>query len=104
MCGIAGRMLMELGFHNGEVSQHLLGSDAQREEAWILTSNIVILDRQWSSATGLPTHFNESSFSPIPLSSVSRPIRTRPSGGKWHANLGTDQKPSCQGHALVHPH
>ncbi|KAJ3546811.1 hypothetical protein NM208_g1816 [Fusarium decemcellulare] len=73
MCGIAGRMVMELGFHNGEVSKHLLESNAQREEAWTLISCIMIIDRQWSSATGLPTHFNESSFGSIPISCIKNP-------------------------------
>ncbi|RSL38636.1 hypothetical protein CEP53_014704, partial [Fusarium sp. AF-6] len=68
MCGLAGHMLMELGFHNGEVSEHLVESNTQREEAWTLISCIVIIDRQWSSATGLPTHFNNSSFGSIPMS------------------------------------
>jgi hypothetical protein len=74
MCGIAGRTLMELGFHNGQVFNHTLTSDAQRTEACILISSIVILDRQWSYATGLPLHFHENSFSSISTSSVS--IRT----------------------------
>lgn len=74
MIGIAGRTLMELGFHNGEVSKHTLSSEASRTEACTLMSSIVILDRQWSSATGLPIHFNDSSFSSIPTSSVSKPI------------------------------
>ncbi|UPK97450.1 hypothetical protein LCI18_008385 [Fusarium solani-melongenae] len=73
MCGIAGHMLMELGFHNGEVSKHLLELNAQREEAWNLISCILIIDRQWSSATGLPTHFNNSSFSSIPMSCIKNP-------------------------------
>ncbi|RMJ17553.1 hypothetical protein BHE90_006297 [Fusarium euwallaceae] len=73
MCGLAGHMLMELGFHNGEVSEHLLESNTQREEAWTLISCIVIIDRQWSSATGLPTHFNNSSFGSIPMSCIKNP-------------------------------
>ncbi|KAI8663161.1 Zn(2)-C6 fungal-type domain-containing protein [Fusarium keratoplasticum] len=73
MCGIAGRTLMELGFHNGQVFNHTLTSDAQRTEACILISSIVILDRQWSYATGLPLHFHENSFSSISTSSVQHP-------------------------------
>ncbi|KAF4969114.1 hypothetical protein FZEAL_10290 [Fusarium zealandicum] len=72
MCGIAGRILMELGLHNAEVFQHTLKSDAQRTEACTLVGSVVILDRQWSYATGLPTHFHETSFSSISTSSVSR--------------------------------
>lgn len=71
MCGIAGRMLMELGLHNTEVFKHTLKSEAQRTEACTLVSSIVILDRQWSYATGLPIHFHEKSFSSISTSSVS---------------------------------
>ncbi|UNI18395.1 hypothetical protein JDV02_004666 [Purpureocillium takamizusanense] len=73
LCGIAGRMLMELGFHNGDVSNHTLDSEARRTEAYSLMSSIVILDRQWSSTTGLPTHFHESSFNSIPPSYVKNP-------------------------------
>ncbi|GKU09193.1 unnamed protein product, partial [Fusarium langsethiae] len=73
MCGIAGRMLMELGLHNAEVFKHTLKSEAQRTEACTLVSSIVILDRQWSYATGLPIHFHEASFSSISTSSVKHP-------------------------------
>ncbi|CAJ0547135.1 Ff.00g017620.m01.CDS01 [Fusarium sp. VM40] len=73
MCGIAGRMLMELGLHNSEVFKHTLRTEAQRTEACTLISSIVILDRQWSYATGLPTHFHETSFSSISTSSVKNP-------------------------------
>ncbi|KAM0245911.1 hypothetical protein ACHAP5_005061 [Fusarium lateritium] len=73
MCGIAGRMLMELGLHNSEVFKHTLRTETQRTEACTLISSIVILDRQWSYATGLPTHFHETSFSSISTSSVKNP-------------------------------
>ncbi|RSL79296.1 hypothetical protein CEP51_007481 [Fusarium floridanum] len=73
MCGIAGRTLMELGFHNSQVFNHTLTTDAQRTEACILISSILILDRQWSYATGLPLHFHENSFSSISTSSVQHP-------------------------------
>ncbi|KAF4446667.1 hypothetical protein F53441_9709 [Fusarium austroafricanum] len=73
MCGIAGRMLMELGLHNAEVFRHTVKTEAQRIEACTLISSIVILDRQWSYATGLPTHFQETSFSSISTSSVKNP-------------------------------
>ncbi|RGP61378.1 activator of stress 1 [Fusarium longipes] len=73
MCGIAGRMLMELGLHNAEVFKHTVKSEAQRTEACTLVSSIVILDRQWSYATGLPIHFHETSFSSISTSSVKNP-------------------------------
>ncbi|RBR11049.1 uncharacterized protein FIESC28_09194 [Fusarium coffeatum] len=73
MCGIAGRMLMELGLHNAEVFKHTLKSETERTEACTLVSSIVILDRQWSYATGLPIHFHEKSFSSISTSSVKNP-------------------------------
>ncbi|KAF6809038.1 lea domain protein [Colletotrichum plurivorum] len=73
MCGTAGRMLMELGFHNGEMSEHMLNSQAKRSEVWNLMSSIVILDRLWSAAAGLPTNFHESSFGPIHTSSMKVP-------------------------------
>ncbi|KAH7110390.1 hypothetical protein B0J13DRAFT_489799 [Dactylonectria estremocensis] len=73
MCGIAGRMLMELGFHNGEVSKHVLSSQDQHKELCNLMGSIVILDRQWSAATGLPTNFHESSFDTFPATSIESP-------------------------------
>ncbi|KAJ4246320.1 hypothetical protein NW762_013671 [Fusarium torreyae] len=73
MCGIAGRMLMELGLHNAEVFKHTLKTEVERTEACTLVSSIVILDRQWSYATGLPTHFHETSFSSFSTSSVKNP-------------------------------
>jgi hypothetical protein len=62
---------MELGFHNSEVFKHLLDSESQRSEAYTLISTIVVLDRQWSASTGLPTHFHESRFNPVPATYVS---------------------------------
>ncbi|KAF5515065.1 hypothetical protein CGCF413_v000388 [Colletotrichum fructicola] len=73
MCGTAGRMLMELGFHNGVMSEDMLDSRAQRAEVWALMSSIVILDRQWSAAAGLPRNFQESAFGPINTSSIKLP-------------------------------
>ncbi|KAI6781168.1 uncharacterized protein J7T54_002524 [Emericellopsis cladophorae] len=66
MCGTAGRLLMELGFHNGEVSKHILVSEAQKREVAVVTASVVILDRQWSAATGLPPNFQDSSFDTVP--------------------------------------
>ncbi|KAK2757823.1 lea domain protein [Colletotrichum kahawae] len=73
MCGTAGRMLMELGFHNGVMSEDMLDSRAQRTEVWALMSSIVIIDRQWSAAAGLPRNFQESAFGPINTSSIKLP-------------------------------
>lgn len=66
MCGTAGRLLMELGFHNGEVSKHILTTEAQRREAAIVTTSVIVLDRQWSASTGLPPNFQDSSFDTVP--------------------------------------
>ncbi|KAH7015776.1 hypothetical protein EDB80DRAFT_761663 [Ilyonectria destructans] len=73
MCGIAGRVLMELGFHNGDVSRHVLDSEAERTETSIIMCSVVTLDRQWSASTGLPSNFQHSSFEPLPKSSIKNP-------------------------------
>ncbi|KAK7403436.1 hypothetical protein QQX98_010802 [Neonectria punicea] len=73
MCGTAGRLLMELGLHNGDVSKHILTSDAQRQEAAIVVCSIIVLDRQWSAATGLPKNFQDSSFDPPPVTLIVTP-------------------------------
>lgn len=61
---------MELGLHNSEVSRHILASETLRAEAANITCSIIILDRQWSAATGLPAHFQESMFEPNLQSAV----------------------------------
>ncbi|OHE94069.1 hypothetical protein CORC01_10644 [Colletotrichum orchidophilum] len=73
MCGIAGRILMELGVHNEETWSLLADSPRHRAELWTLVSSIVILDRQWSAAAGLPPNFHDSSFSPANLISADHP-------------------------------
>ncbi|KAG9252972.1 uncharacterized protein F5Z01DRAFT_170004 [Emericellopsis atlantica] len=73
MCGTAGRLLMELGFHNGEVSKHILTSEAQKREVAVVTASVVILDRQWSAATGLPPNFQDSSFDTVPRHLIESP-------------------------------
>ncbi|KAH8703032.1 hypothetical protein BGW36DRAFT_457402 [Talaromyces proteolyticus] len=62
MCGLAGRMLMELGLHTREIPNQLIESEQEREEIATLISSVIVLDRQWSAATGLPTNFRECSF------------------------------------------
>ncbi|KAH8655851.1 hypothetical protein BX600DRAFT_470426 [Xylariales sp. PMI_506] len=62
MVGIAGRTMMELGLHDRNVARHALHSEQQRVEHAVLVSTIATLDRQWSAATGLPTHFGNSHF------------------------------------------
>lgn len=61
---------MELGFHNGEVSKHILTTDSQRCEAATVTASVIVLDRQWSASTGLPANFTDSSFETVPHQSV----------------------------------
>jgi hypothetical protein len=72
MCGLAGNMLRELGFHRRDVIEHFLHSDAARQEAGILIGSVLILDRQFSATTGLPSHFDNSSFEVLPISRVSK--------------------------------
>lgn len=76
MCGIAGRILLELGLHNGDVLNMRLGSEAQRKSACIMMSSVVILDRQWSGMSGLPANFETTTFNPVntyPVSFASLP-------------------------------
>ncbi|EXL66626.1 hypothetical protein FOPG_17219 [Fusarium oxysporum f. sp. conglutinans race 2 54008] len=63
MCGNAGRILMELGIHDGDVIKHVLASEAQRKEASTLMCCVTVLDRQWSAMTGLPPNFSHNTFS-----------------------------------------
>ncbi|EUC42269.1 hypothetical protein COCMIDRAFT_29081 [Bipolaris oryzae ATCC 44560] len=62
VCGISGRMAMELGLHRRDVHCHLLRDEKQRTGISAIIWSIVILDRQWSAATGLPQNFQESDF------------------------------------------
>ncbi|KIW15886.1 hypothetical protein PV08_05936 [Exophiala spinifera] len=73
MCGLAGRMAMELGLHNQEMSQHCLESDDQRTAVVNLSCSILVLDRQWSAAAGLPNNFQESDFDAAIVSAVKVP-------------------------------
>ncbi|KAJ9148692.1 Zn(2)-C6 fungal-type DNA-binding domain protein [Pleurostoma richardsiae] len=73
MCGLAGRTMMELGLHNRDVARHVLSSEKQWSEYAAITASIVILDRQWSAATGLPTHFANSDFDQEHRSSLKNP-------------------------------
>ncbi|KAJ9413266.1 hypothetical protein FOXG_15125 [Fusarium oxysporum f. sp. lycopersici 4287] len=66
LCGIAGRMLMELGFHNSDMLNHILKTDSQRREASAIMCSVIILDRQWSAMTGLPANFPNAAFSLTP--------------------------------------
>lgn len=71
MCGLAGRMAMEIGLHSRDVYQQYLETDEQQEEAEIISTSLIVLDRQWSAATGLPSNFQLSDFDYADASSVS---------------------------------
>ena len=71
LCGTAGRMLMDLGFHNSDMLNHILKTDGQRKEASALMCSVIILDRQWSAMTGLPANFPNATFSPMSACLVS---------------------------------
>lgn len=71
MCGLAGRMAMELGLHSADVPRYILESGHERKDIANILCSVIILDRQWSSASGLPTHFQESSFDKGLIATVS---------------------------------
>ena len=53
---------MELGLHHSGTLQHM-GKDDKRHSTVInLLWSIVILDRQWSCAAGLPQNFQDADF------------------------------------------
>jgi hypothetical protein len=62
MIGLAGRIAMEMGFHSLDVCKEYIQTDRQRAEVAIISCTIVILDRQWSAATGLRPNFQTSDF------------------------------------------
>lgn len=72
MCGLAGRVLMELGLHRQDVARHVLSTDEQWAEYTIIATSALVLDRQWSAATGLPTNFSNSDFDLLELGSLVR--------------------------------
>jgi hypothetical protein len=76
-------MLMELGLHNRDVAQKVLCSERMRVDAANITCSIIVLDRQWSSATGLPAHFRESTFEQNFQEAVRR-TRAHPVGPYTH--------------------
>lgn len=63
MFGSAGRILMELGIHSGDVVEQMLATEAQRKEAYTLMCSVVVLDRQWNAMAGLPANFAPHTFS-----------------------------------------
>lgn len=64
-------MLLELGLHSRDVPEHILGTEHERSQVVAIICTTIVLDRQWSAATGLPTHFQESHFHQAMKSSVS---------------------------------
>ncbi|KAJ6119123.1 hypothetical protein N7523_003403 [Penicillium sp. IBT 18751x] len=64
MCGTAGRILMELGFHNGDTLNQVLRSESRHRAACIMMSTVIVLDNQWSAMTGLPANFPNATFNP----------------------------------------
>jgi hypothetical protein len=62
---------MDLGFHNSDILNHILKTDSQRKEASAIMCSVIILDRQWSAMTGLPTNFPNAAFSPMSIYIVS---------------------------------
>lgn len=73
MCGLAGRMAMEIGLHSRDVYHQFLETEKKQEEADIISSSLIVLDRQWSAATGLPPNFQLSDFDYANAASVCQP-------------------------------
>ncbi|PVI02993.1 hypothetical protein DM02DRAFT_726784 [Periconia macrospinosa] len=61
-CGVSGRMAMELGLHRRDGHQYLARTQNHPTDISALFWSILILDRQWSAATGLPHNFQDSDF------------------------------------------
>lgn len=70
MCGLAGRMAMELGLHSLEASQFDQQSSEWQQELVTLSCTLLVLDRQWSAATGYPSNFKETDFEMAKVSLV----------------------------------
>lgn len=64
---------MEIGLHSRDVYQHFLETEKQQEEADIISTSLIVLDRQWSAATGLPPNFQLSDFDYANAASVCQP-------------------------------
>jgi hypothetical protein len=61
-CGIAGKAAMEMGLHRQDAILHMIEDEAERFEVVNVMWNIVVLDKQWSCAAGLPHHFSDNGF------------------------------------------
>lgn len=62
MADLAGRVAMELGLHSEKAAQECLDGDEKQIALATLSCTLLIIDRQWSAATGLPANFKESDF------------------------------------------
>lgn len=71
MCGIAGRQAMEMGLHNVDASQQYPDEDQSHAEVVAISCTLIILDRNWSAASGLPPNFQVTDFELATKSSVS---------------------------------
>lgn len=65
VCGLAGRMLMELGFHNSDISRSKQAPDRGKEQSAVLHASIVVFDRQWGAAIGLSAGFQDLNYGSI---------------------------------------
>lgn len=61
-CGIAGKVAMEMGLHRQDAIVHMIKDEAERSEVVNILWNMVVLDKQWSCAAGLPHHFSDDGF------------------------------------------
>lgn len=77
MCGIAGRQAMEMGLHNVDASQQYPDEDQSHAEVVAISCTLIILDRNWSAASGLPPNFQVTDFELATKSSVS-PLNFEP--------------------------
>ena len=53
---------MELGLHTGGAVTAAAAMGYNVDEVANILASVVVVDRQWSAATGLLTHFSNSSF------------------------------------------
>lgn len=66
-------MVIELGIHRWEIFHQLFNIPSQRDKISNTLWTIVVLDRQWSCALGIPQNFQESGFDkrvPVPVSTA----------------------------------
>lgn len=51
-----------MGLHRQDAIVHMIEDEAERFEVVNVMWNIVVLDKQWSCAAGLPHHFSDNGF------------------------------------------